>query len=394
MRYILTVLFILTFFVSIGQVYNPTPQYVFKNKLGVGRSTPVDSAAYMNVGPNGGAVAGIVLPRVADTLTISGTKRHGLLIFSNQLDKFAWYDSTNARWQEVGSGSGSDGEVMLMNGSATVGDSLLFSTITGDTAYIRNILAGSGLLFENMGDTVLKLNVDSSTVANIYNSDGTISGSRTVTMDNDISFTTTQGKRFSVYTEDTYGGNSLYGSYEINPFETSSIVDFNGFISGMFADTDGSQKPTLFVYAAKGLYIQDRTGLVQNADSIMPVTTPKDTAMYWNPSTGQVMRARTKNPIYSLNTSGTGANLTISATDYRQILPDLTAAAASRTVTMPTGETGKEIIIVNKNSDATYKWTFASTVVDISGATITAIDDLKAYTLLYDGTNWVIINVY
>src|SRR5574343_621279 len=123
--YILTFILLLSAYSLTAQVYNPIPQYVFKNKLGVGRSTAVDSSAYMNIGPNGGATAGVVLPRIADTLSILGTKRHGLLIFANQLNKFAWWDSTSAIWTEVGSGSlATGGEVLLRNGSSTVGDSL------------------------------------------------------------------------------------------------------------------------------------------------------------------------------------------------------------------------------------------------------------------------------
>ncbi len=337
MRILITVLFLLTFGVSIGQVYNPTPQYVFKNKLGVGRSTPVDSAAYMNVGPNGGAVAGIMLPRIADTLTISGTKRHGLLIFSNQLNKFAWYDSTNTRWVEVGSGSGtSGGEVMLMNGSGTVGDSLLFTTITGDTAYVRNLLAGSGLLFENMGDTVLKLNIDSSTSFNIYNSDGSLKEYREVTVDSTgyiawYLLNTGDGDPFfeiQASDQPTLSAGNRKGYFEIGRGQSQLYAAPNSIYgdkqNGVSFIYDPSGNKYSRILAMSGLFISPGTAdhgsySSQDLDTTMPITTSNDTAMYWNPSTGQVMRTVDKltgSATLDFPSTGSGAvaDLTVTVT--------------------------------------------------------------------------------
>lgn len=378
MRYLLTVLFILTCFVSIGQVYNPTPQYVFKNKLGVGRSTPVDSAAYMNVGPNGGAVAGIVLPRVADTLTISGTKRHGLLIFSNQLDKFAWYDSTNARWQEVGSGSGSSGgEVMLMNGSRTVGDSLLFTTITGDTAYIRNILAGSGLLFENMGDTVLKLNVDSSTVPNIYNSDGTITDAeRYVKLDSAGYF---QIRNF----EDDFGFLTISDAVSSGSSVGMSSINKNtGLTSSMGANarfTDSTAQSTL------------SAANVKDGQTYVISVVLDSSGINFGGSLN-----------YGLTDKPSSANAVQFADNSIYILSDLTSAAASRTFRTIPKSNGSYLKIINQSSDATYKWTFTGiTVYDKDGSTVTNIDDHSVYELIYIaagqsefGAGWHITNKY
>jgi len=50
--------------------------------------------------------------------------------------------------------------VSLYNGSSTVGDTLLVSSISGDTAWVKNIFAGRGLVGVKMGDSVLKINVD------------------------------------------------------------------------------------------------------------------------------------------------------------------------------------------------------------------------------------------
>jgi hypothetical protein len=44
----------------------------------------------------------VLLPRVADTASITGTKRNGLLIYSNQLGAFAYFDSTSVVWRKLG----------------------------------------------------------------------------------------------------------------------------------------------------------------------------------------------------------------------------------------------------------------------------------------------------
>ena len=378
MKYILSLILVLTFSVSIGQVYNPTPQYVFKNRLGVGRSTPVDSAAYMNVGPNGGAVAGIVLPRIADTLTISGTKRHGLLIFSNQLNKFAWYDSTNTRWVEVGSGSSSSGEVMLMNGSRTVGDSLLFPTITGDTAYIRNLLAGSGLLFENMGDTVLKLNVDSSTVPNIYNSDGMIDDDlRYIEMSrNSTLYITDSGRNVNFITIDDYL-NSGFGSTVYIEAHNKGGTLGRVVITGQ--DSDSTSKVALTSSNIVGGVSYD-------------ITLNLDTSGI---NLGGSLT-------YGLTDKPSSSNAVQQSNNSIYVLSDLTSAAASRTFTTIPKSNGSYLKIINQSSDATYKWTFAGiTVYDKNGSTVTAIDDHTVYELIYIsagqsefGAGWHIINKY
>jgi hypothetical protein len=344
MRYVFFLCFLVLSITGFSQVYNPIPQYVFRNKLGVGRGTPVDSAAYMNIGPNGGANAGVVLPRVADTLSILGTKRNGLLIFSQQLNKFAWWDSVGARWTEVGSGSGSSGgEVMLMNGSGTVGDSLLFSSVSGDTAYIRNLFFANGLVVENMGDTVLKVNVDSSAVPNIYTSDGTTTN-RVVTVEE---------SNYIIFTGRNAG---LYFSSFLNapdPVTTSEIQVAPLGVDILRSDDIGTtsgvslRDSVLELRFKKGLFFLP-------GQSVIPFVGTKDTLMYLDHLTGQVQRATN--------------NLTATATlDFPSTG---SGAVADLTVTVTGAEVGDVVSVGAPNGSVTatavfFAWVSATDTVTV-----------------------------
>jgi hypothetical protein len=97
--YILVVLFVTTS--AMGQQINPVPDYIFRNQMSVGRNAPTDTAAYMSIGPRYGAVKGFMPPMVVDTNAVTGTKRNGLLIFSVQLNNFAYWDSTTSRFRKI-----------------------------------------------------------------------------------------------------------------------------------------------------------------------------------------------------------------------------------------------------------------------------------------------------
>jgi hypothetical protein len=114
MRYIAILLLLgVTLKVNAQQI-NPVPDYIFRNQMSVGRNAPTDTAAYMSIGPRYGAVKGFMPPMVVDTNAVTGTKRNGLLIFSVQLNNFAYWDSTTSRFRQI-------------TAQATV-DSLVFAT--------------------------------------------------------------------------------------------------------------------------------------------------------------------------------------------------------------------------------------------------------------------------
>lgn len=81
---------------------NSIPNYIYSGSLGVGRPTANDANTYLQIGPNGAGTKGIILPWVADTSAITGTKRNFLLIRSSQLGNFAYWDSVGGKWISLG----------------------------------------------------------------------------------------------------------------------------------------------------------------------------------------------------------------------------------------------------------------------------------------------------
>jgi len=92
-------------FISCGlqaQQVNPVPDYVFANRMSVGRSAVTDTLAYFSIGPRYGAIRGFMPPMVVDTaLVTGGTKRNGLTIFSIQKNKYVYWDSVGSKWAEM-----------------------------------------------------------------------------------------------------------------------------------------------------------------------------------------------------------------------------------------------------------------------------------------------------
>jgi hypothetical protein len=107
MRYILAALISVCAFFAQAQQINPVPDYVFGNRMSVGRTSVTDTAAYFSVGPRYGAIRGMMPPMVVDTASVSGNKRNGLLIFSVQKNKFLYWDSVRVQWSDMAGSSGS-----------------------------------------------------------------------------------------------------------------------------------------------------------------------------------------------------------------------------------------------------------------------------------------------
>ena len=107
MRYILAALLSVCAFFAQAQQINPVPDYVFGNRMSVGRTSVTDTAAYFSVGPRYGAIRGMMPPMVVDTASVSGNKRNGLLIFSVQKNKFLYWDSVRVQWSDMAGSSGS-----------------------------------------------------------------------------------------------------------------------------------------------------------------------------------------------------------------------------------------------------------------------------------------------
>jgi hypothetical protein len=96
------------------------------------------------------------------------------------------------------------------------------------------------------------------------------------------------------------------------------------------------------------------------------------------------------------NVAATGlVNVTIATNDYYVELPNITATN-HLTVTMPTGAgaSGRKLEIKNNSTNGTYSYQFSATVLDKTGATVTNLANQTVYTLVNNGTNWVITMVY
>jgi hypothetical protein len=111
---------------------NKIPNYLYSGSLGVGRDVANDANIYLQIGPNGAGTKGVLLPRVADTASITGTKRNGLLIYSNQLGAFAYFDSTSVVWRKLG-----------FTDTTVISTKANTQKVVNDTAAVLRTLVGS-----------------------------------------------------------------------------------------------------------------------------------------------------------------------------------------------------------------------------------------------------------
>lgn len=64
---------------------------------------------------------------------------------------------------------------------------------------------------------------------------------------------------------------------------------------------------------------------------------------------------------------------------------------ANRTITMSATAAGQMLYFMDRNTSG-FTWSFATTVKDNTGSTITNLTNGSTYQLIYDGTNWIKIN--
>ncbi|NDD56063.1 hypothetical protein EBZ39_19725, partial [bacterium] len=75
-----------------GQQVNPVPDYVFANRMSVGRNAVTDTLAYFSIGPRYGAIRGFMPPMVVDTAL--------------QKNKYLYWDSVRVQWSDFAGSSG------------------------------------------------------------------------------------------------------------------------------------------------------------------------------------------------------------------------------------------------------------------------------------------------
>jgi hypothetical protein len=91
------------------------------------------------------------------------------------------------------------------------------------------------------------------------------------------------------------------------------------------------------------------------------------------------------------NVSTGNVDVTLATAGQTLILSGLTA---NHTITLPAASTwsGREIIIWNQNTSGTFSYSFATTVVDAAGSTITTLINSSFYRLYSTGTSIVKTN--
>jgi hypothetical protein len=350
---------------------NPVPQYNFNYKLGVGHWNSMDANTYFQVGPKGGASKGVLLPRIADTASITGTKRNGLLIFSTQLNKYVWYDSTNAVWTQMGSGSSDDSTAYIYNAAPYTSDTIMVVNTTGDTIKMKGLIAGTGMTFSKTDSTITINRLDSS----VYKYDGTLTSTRTVNLGSYDYYITSSpsfssGQNFQMWLPTSSSGGIILAAYNPKTGYASSVILGNSYGTG---PTSGDSSGSVSLSAS---YFKNGAGQTPTSLSLHRVGL-------------QIIGA------INLPTGSTSTDYTLGRLDYYQELLDLTSGAANKTVTLPTVDLwdGRVYVINNLSSDPTYKWSISGTVKLPDGTTLTTLTDQTCYTLIYNNTEWKVISI-
>jgi hypothetical protein len=200
-----------------AQQINPVPDYVFANRMSVGRNAVTDTLAYFSIGPRYGAIRGFMPPMVVDTaLVTGGTKRNGLTIFSIQKNKYVYWDSVGSKWAEMAGTGGSainSGDTASMLSSYTRG--------SGTTNYLPKFTGtrtfGNSVAYDN-GGTELLVNTTTDAGAyalqvagSIYNTTGAV-------------FAASSGG-VSIGTTSQVGKLNVVGSGAMTTFNTGAATD-------------------------------------------------------------------------------------------------------------------------------------------------------------------------
>jgi hypothetical protein len=222
MRYILAALISVCAFFAQAQQINPVPDYVFGNRMSVGRTSVTDTAAYFSVGPRYGAIRGMMPPMVTDTALVTSNKRNGLLIFSIQKNKYLYWDSAGTKWAEMASSGGtaitpSDTASMLLPYLRKVDTTLMLSNYfrKSDTVWLSNRIN-------------LKLNLsDTASMLTPYYRESNATAALALKLN--ISDT---ANMLSNYTRQSISGvvNYLPKYSTNNSFGNSAIYDSSGFL--------------------------------------------------------------------------------------------------------------------------------------------------------------------
>lgn len=358
----------------------------------------------------------ITFDSTANTITINGSAGTGWLIAGNTLSGDGILgslsnDDVNIYTNNLKRGEFDNDGVFIWAGGTPVST---YKTAFGDTSHMTALRFGgaSRTTGSSGGDAILSIYKATSSSSSIFSifSDVTgnpvfnVTGNGLVGVPMLFSSWSATGIQYAGSTGSiraTNAGSTTGNLFAISSGTTSAIATTNTNVLGITGNyTSNSASGGTGIFAAIGI-----------------TTTMNQAAGATNPTAGlRVAVARTslvdytsvllqdsggiKNDgaIYWMNKKApaTSGNYTVTDPDHFIYLLDLTTPAANRNVVMPTPTyDGRELVVFNTSSDATFKWSFSGTaVVDAAGTTITTLTDQKCYKLRYYYGSWRVISVY
>lgn len=189
---------------------------------------------------------------------------------------------------------------------------------------------------------------------------------------------TAGGASFKVVAEDT-----LTGKLWNVPFYTT---DTTGYASGLHFFTFNGTKIVL----AKDTSIYNSDGTIAGARTVS--TGANLLSIHGNSTTHSGLDLSTTSFYYGFpGALNTDANITV-ADGYPQV--QLAVITANRTITLPSSTADGGRILVINNPAQTFIWSFATTVNDPAGNTITNLTPSTVYVLEAINSQWLIIGQY
>ncbi len=259
MRKIIIILLMLCSYVTQGQVVNNMPDYIYRYRLSIGRPTGTDSSAYVSIGPIVGSDKGLMIPRVADTLSVHPLRRNGLLIFSNQRNRFLWWDSLSVRWSDM-SGTNIDTTVLSTRAWRKKGDDSLLLIINTKGTVLK-VKPGVGTNFTAFTDSGL-VSVDTAAIA-----------TKALVSKKSDSLSLVKQNRLTLTTNGNTGASTLSGDTLNIPIYRSGTVRYVGATGSRGITVTGSpitDSGTLSI-AGDTLVLSTRSYRQKGIDSVLSI---------------------------------------------------------------------------------------------------------------------------
>lgn len=349
-------------------------------------NTSIDATALYNMaftGANTGFTNGVLNvtnTAVTTAVAIKATSNasNSIAVYALSTSGAAFYGTGNYGLQVVGTTAGVDAQStsgIAVQGQSTSSFGGYFSVNPASTATVVDVMAvnrfSTGTAADGIGGTI-RFNTQSST--------------GTAQLSNQLISKWTTANNATRTSQFIITGVNSGTTGDILTLNGNKSIRANGYGAGTFSGTaayclavDASGNVIEVACGGGGGVesVNSGTGItVDNTDPANPVIN----------LTGSVTFG------FSVATAAATSNYTISGNNYI-ILSDLTGQA-NRTVTLPGSPgTGDMVVIHNKNTAGSgFSWSFVGTVKDFANNTVSTVSNVTVYQIVYDGTNWQIIN--